>query len=90
MDPKRYRAHEWGRAVSTGGPHAYAAYEPAPLPREVPLDLATVSCLSSADRALGRLAGAGRLLPNPHLFLASYLAVREPEVHVETVVPATR
>ncbi len=47
---------------------------PTNLPREVPLDLATVGSLSNADRAVGRLAGAGRLLPNPHLFLASYLA----------------
>jgi len=39
----------------------------------LPLDLETVQALSDADRAVGRLAGAGRLLPNPHLFLASYL-----------------
>ena len=30
--------------------------------------------LSEADRALGRLAGAGRLLPNPHLLLRPYLS----------------
>ncbi|HUR23912.1 MAG TPA: Fic/DOC family N-terminal domain-containing protein [Acidimicrobiales bacterium] len=29
--------------------------------------------LSDADRALGRLAGAGRLLPNPHLLLQPYI-----------------
>ncbi len=29
--------------------------------------------LSEADRALGRLAGAGRLLPNPHLLLQPYV-----------------
>lgn len=29
--------------------------------------------LSHADRALGRLAGAGRLLPNPHFFLRPYI-----------------
>ncbi|WP_322759178.1 Fic family protein [Frankia sp. Cr2] len=46
---------------------------PAPLPHTIPLDLPTVGQLSLAERAVGRLAGAGRLLPNPHLFLASYL-----------------
>ena len=29
--------------------------------------------LSDADRALGRLAGAGRLLPNPHLLMRPFL-----------------
>ena len=29
--------------------------------------------LSDADRALGRLAGAGRLLPNPHLLIRPFL-----------------
>jgi Fic family protein len=36
----------------------------------------TVLGLSEADTALGRLAGAGRLLPNPHLFVNPYI-VRE-------------
>ncbi len=73
MDPARYKATGWGRAVSTGGRHGYVAYMPAPLPHTIPLDLPTVGQLSLAERAVGRLAGAGRLLPNPHLFLASYL-----------------
>jgi Fic family protein len=49
------------------------AYVPASLPLTLALDLETVQALSDADRAVGRLAGAGRLLPNPHLFVASYL-----------------
>jgi len=73
VDQARYQAHQWGRAVSTGGPHAYAAYVPASLPQTLALDPETVQALSHADLAVGRLAGAGRLLPNPHLFLASYL-----------------
>lgn len=59
--------------MSTGGKYAYAAYVPAPLPRVISLDLATVQALSLAERAVGRLTGAGRLLPNPHIFLAPYL-----------------
>ena len=29
--------------------------------------------LSEADAALGRLAGSGRLLPNPHLLVNAYI-----------------
>jgi Fic family protein len=69
VDPSRYSAPDWGRAVSTGGSYPYVAYVPAPLPLALPLEPRTVSALSTADLALGRLAGAGRLLPNPHLFV---------------------
>lgn len=40
------------------------------------MPLAVVRTLSEADSALGRLAGAGRLLPNPHLLVTPY-AVQE-------------
>ena len=40
----------------------------------VPLDLTVVRLLSDADSALGRLARAGRVLPDPHLLIAPYLA----------------
>ncbi len=60
--------------MSTGGSYHYVAYIPAPLPFSLPLDLPTVSAMSKADLALGRLAGAGRLLPNPHLFVMPSLA----------------
>lgn len=69
-------APEWGRAISTGGRQAYVAFVPASLPRRLDLDLDTVRALSAADQALGRLAGAGRLLPDPHLLIAPY-RVRE-------------
>lgn len=36
-------------------------------------DPATVTRLADAEAALGRLAGAGRLLPNPHLLIRPYL-----------------
>ena len=36
------------------------------------LDL-TIMLLSEADAALGRLAGAGRLLPDPHLLVNAYI-----------------
>jgi Fic family protein len=72
MDPARFVAPRWGRVVSTGGRSGYQAFVPAPLPRSLDLDMPTVRILSEADAALGRLAGAGRVLPNPHLLITPY------------------
>ena len=73
MDPAKFTAAEWGRAIRTLGVASYAAFVPAPLPRELSLDAETILKLSDADAALGRLAGAGRLLPNPHLLVTAYV-----------------
>lgn len=73
MDPKKFDAPDFGRAVKTPGPHGYWAYHPEPLPRSFGLRPGTIMLLSDADRALGRLAGAGRLLPNPHLLIRPFL-----------------
>jgi Fic family protein len=74
VDPNRFVAQAYGEAVHTPGPHGYVAYRPRPLSRSTELRTDTVLLLSEADRALGRLAGAGRLLPNPHLLLQPYVA----------------
>jgi Fic family protein len=63
----------WGRAVKTPAPASYAAFMPGRLPREIALTIDTVLKLSEADAALGRLAGSGRLLPNPHLLVNAYI-----------------
>lgn len=60
--------------VRTPGPHGFHTFLPNALPRELELASATVMLLSEADRALGRLAGAGRLLPNPHILVRPYVA----------------
>ena len=73
MDPTRFVAPDWGRAVSTGGPATYYAFAPMPVPRELVLAPKTIMWLSEADAALGRLAGAGRLLPDPHLLVNAYI-----------------
>lgn len=52
---------------------AFWYFQPKPMPRELDLDRRTVLELSRADSALGRLAGAGRLLPNPSVFVSPYL-----------------
>jgi Fic family protein len=49
------------------------AFNPAALPRELQLDTETVLALSAADGALGRLAGAGRHLPDPSVFVRPYM-----------------
>ncbi|WP_420638932.1 Fic family protein [Candidatus Poriferisocius sp.] len=74
MDPKRFDAPSLGKPVKTPGAHGYWTYHPQPLPTALALKASTVRILSEADRALGRLAGAGRLLPNPHLLLQPYVA----------------
>ena len=74
MDPKKFDAPDFGRAVKTPGPHGYWAYHPEPLPKSLGLQPSTIMLLSDADRALGRLAGAGRLLPNPHLLIRPFTA----------------
>ncbi len=62
-----------GTVVRTPGPHGFHAFIPTNLPRQLPLSSETIMLLSEADDALGRLAGAGRLLPNPHLLVNAYL-----------------
>jgi len=65
-----------GKAVKKPGRWTFYAFVPAQIPRRLPLDEESVLALSQADSALGRLAGAGRLLPNPHLLVNPYI-VRE-------------
>lgn len=73
MDPTRFVAPQVGRVVRTPGRHGYHAFVPTAIDREPELRPRTVLLLSEADDALGRLAGAGRLLPNPHLLVDAYL-----------------
>jgi Fic family protein len=74
VDPTRFVAPSLGKVVKTPGPYGFFTYLPAPLPRKMTLSSSSVLVLSEADRALGRLAGAGRLLPNPHLLVDPYVA----------------
>ena len=77
MDPTRFVAPSMGEVVPVIGQDGlYHAFVPTPLPRMLDLESATVLAMSKADNALGRLAGAGRLLPNPHILVAPYV-VRE-------------
>jgi Fic family protein len=73
MDLDRYADTEFGSARSTGGTHAYVAYFPKPIPRQLQISESNLMRLADAEAALGRLAGAGRLLPAPHLLVSPYL-----------------
>ena len=55
------------------GPGGYQAYVPAPLPPPIAWDEGLAGALSAADRAIGRLAGEGRRLPNPHLLIRPFV-----------------
>lgn len=73
MDAAKYTASELGEARRTIGRHGYVAYFPKPIPRAIQLPSPLVSLLAEAEAALGRLAGVGHLLPNPHLLIRPYV-----------------
>ena len=50
-------------------PGGYRAFVPAPLPSSLAWGQGLTVSLSSADRAVGRLAGEGRRLANPHILM---------------------
>jgi Fic family protein len=73
MELTDYASTRFGAARRTLGRHGYVAYFPAPIPRTVELSAPTIRLLADAEASLGRLAGVGQLLPNPHLLIRPYL-----------------
>jgi Fic family protein len=73
MDAAQYDDTPFGQPRRTGGRHGYVAYFPRPLPRLLPISPENLLRIADAEAALGRLAGAGRLLPDPHLLVQPYL-----------------
>src|SRR3989339_2213089 len=51
----------------------YSAYIPDPLPPVVPWTSNLIAILSEADRSVGKLAGEGGRLPNPHLLIRPFV-----------------
>src|SRR5580658_7966468 len=51
----------------------YAAFLPPPLPPEAVWTPRLIRALSDADRLIGKLAGEGGRLPNPHLLMRPFL-----------------
>lgn len=58
----------WVRALA-----GYRAFHPDPLPPRLRWSDALVRALSDADLLLGRLAGEGRRLPNPHVLIRPFI-----------------
>lgn len=67
----RTRQQPPGSVVRGHGRHR--AFVPDPLPPRLRWDAALASRLSAADRAIGRLAGEGRRLANPHLLVRPFI-----------------
>jgi len=59
-----------GQKVSQG---SYSALVPAPLPPDLKWAPRLISTLSDADQLVGRLAGEGDRLPNPHIFIPHFV-----------------
>src|SRR2546428_13868519 len=60
-----------GRRVRCAG--GYTVFVPNPLPTELEWTPTLVRALSDADRLIGRLAGEGGRLPNPHLLIRPFI-----------------
>ena len=52
---------------------AYSAFVPAPLPPALAWTPRLIGVLSDADRLIGRLAGEGGRLPNPHVLMRPFV-----------------
>ena len=73
MDLAAYASTPFGEPRRTLGRHGYVAYFPAPIPRAIEIPATTIRLLADAEASLGRLAGVGQLVPNPHLLIRPYL-----------------
>jgi Fic family protein len=60
-----------GRVVKCSG--GYEAYVPDPLPPDIQFSPSLLRSLSDADRLIGKLAGEGRRLHNPHLLMRPFV-----------------
>jgi len=65
MNPKNFTSKASGKVVRTTG--GYFAFIPNPLPPHIDWQTEIITMLSEADRALARLAEAGRQFPAPYI-----------------------
>lgn len=71
MDKLIFTSNAAGKVIKTE--KDYFAFIPNPLPPKIEFNNDLVGILSQADIALGKLAGAAKRLPNPHLLIRPYL-----------------
>lgn len=68
--PRTPRLPHGRRARCPGG---HLAFVPNPLPPPIEWEAGLAAALSRADIAIGRLAGEGRRLPNPHIIIRPFV-----------------
>ena len=73
MNPETFKNSTAGKCTRTISRPPYWAYVPNPLPPKIEVDWGLASLLSKADITLGKLSGAGQLLPNPHLLISPFI-----------------
>ena len=71
MQPSNFSKDSPGRLVPTVG--GQKAFVPNDLPPKIVWTGELVNAVSAADRALGRLAGLGQDMPNPHLLIRPFM-----------------
>jgi len=71
LRPEDFSASASGRLTRT--PEGYWAFVPDPLPPEISWSPALAAALSAADRAVGELAGLGRVVPEPYLLMGPFV-----------------
>lgn len=71
MNPTDFTALAPGKLITSVQGHL--CFVPAPLPPQLSLEMAAIQTLGRAERALGKLAGAGEMLPNPHLLIGPFV-----------------
>jgi len=79
VDENDYAASIFGGPRSVGHPHPNITYSPNPIPRTLTISDSSTRRLGDAEAALGRLAGVGRLLPDPDLLIVPYVRLA-PEI----------
>jgi Fic family protein len=71
MNPIDFKEDAPGRLI--GSLWGNLCFRPNPLPPVLTLDMETATLLAAANHALGKLAGTGQMLPNPHLLVEPFL-----------------
>ena len=72
MNPIDFEQVAPGTLITSAQGHL--CFVPAPLPpASLSLGMGTIERLARAERALGKLAGAGEMLPNPHLLIGPFV-----------------
>lgn len=71
MRPEQFTSSASGKVIHH--PTDYWAFVPNPLPPQLEWSAEIIAALSTADRALGELAGLGHSIPNPHLLVRPFV-----------------